>query len=116
MQVNGMLLEGKKVYVGPFLKRQERPDDGEVRFTNVYVKNMAETVTDEKLNEMFSEFGEVTSAIVMKVRCASLKSEPSCSMRPNGTLSSMLAISLICIIKLMHAKVIAGLRHLQSVE
>lgn len=62
-----MLLEGKKVYVGPFQKRNERPEDGEVRFTNVYVKNLAESVSDEKLREMFAEFGEVTSAIVMKV-------------------------------------------------
>ena len=69
-----MLLEGKKVYVGPFLKRQDRPDDGEVRFTNVYVKNMAESVTSEKLDEMFSEFGEVTSAVVMTV--SKLLSEP----------------------------------------
>lgn len=62
-----MLLDGKKVYVGPFLRRQDRPDDGEVRYTNVYVKNLADSVTDEKLNEMFAEFGPVTSAIVMKV-------------------------------------------------
>lgn len=62
-----MMLEGKKVFVGHFQKRSDRPDDGEVRFTNVYLKNMAETVTDEKLHEMFSEFGEVTSAVVMKV-------------------------------------------------
>ena len=66
-QVNGMLLNDKKVYVGPFLKRDERPDDGEQRFTNVYVKNLAESVSDERLNEMFSEFGAVTSAVVMKV-------------------------------------------------
>lgn len=28
-QVNGMLLEGRKVFVGPFLKRSERPNDGQ---------------------------------------------------------------------------------------
>ena len=67
LQVNGMLLEGKKVYVGPFLKRSDRPADKDVRFTNVFVKNLAESVDDEKLREMFAAYGEVTSAIVMKV-------------------------------------------------
>ena len=67
MQVNGMLLEGKKVYVGPFLKRTDRPADKDVRFTNVFAKNLAESVDDEKLREMFAAYGEVTSAIIMKV-------------------------------------------------
>lgn len=67
LQVNGMLLEGKKVYVGPFLKRSDRPADKDVRFTNVFVKNLADSVDDEKLREMFAAYGEVTSAIVMKV-------------------------------------------------
>lgn len=37
-----MLLEGKKVYVGPFLRRSERSSDSEVKFTNVFVKNLDE--------------------------------------------------------------------------
>ena len=68
MQVNGMLLAGQKVYVGPFLKKSDRPVDRESHFTNVYVKNLPDSVNDEKLNEMFSEHGSVTSAVVMKVR------------------------------------------------
>ena len=35
--LNGMLLEGKKVYVGPFLKREARPLDKEANYTNVYI-------------------------------------------------------------------------------
>lgn len=66
-QVNGMLLAGQKVYVGPFLKKSDRPVDKESRFTNVYVKNLPDSVDDKKLNEMFSEHGTVTSAVVMKV-------------------------------------------------
>lgn len=65
-KVNGMLLAGQKVYVGPFLKKSDRPVDRESHFTNVYVKNLPESVNDEKLNEMFSEHGSVTSAVVMK--------------------------------------------------
>lgn len=62
-----MLLAGQKVYVGPFLKKSDRPVDKESRFTNVYVKNLPDSVDDKKLNEMFSEHGSVTSAVVMKV-------------------------------------------------
>lgn len=64
-QVNGMLLNGKQVYVGPFQKRNER-DTGSTKFTNVYVKNLADSVTDEMLTEKFGEHGKVTSAVVMK--------------------------------------------------
>ena len=62
-----MSLAGKKVYVGPFQKKSERPADGEIRFTNVYVKNLADSVDDAKLQELFGEHGSVTSAVVMKV-------------------------------------------------
>ena len=67
-----MLLAGQKVYVGPFLKKSDRPVDRESHFTNVYVKNLPDSVNDEKLNEMFSEHGSVTSAVVMKVNAAFL--------------------------------------------
>ena len=69
VQVNGMLLAGQKVYVGPFLKKSDRPVDRESHFTNVYVKNLPESVDDKKLDEIFSEHGTVTSAVVMKVHC-----------------------------------------------
>lgn len=42
LQVNGMLLEGKKVFVGPFLRRNERSSESEAKFTNVFVKNLDE--------------------------------------------------------------------------
>ena len=67
-----MLLAGQKVYVGPFLKKSDRPVDRESHFTNVYVKNLPDSVNDKKLNEMFSEHGSVTSAVVMKVPTAFL--------------------------------------------
>ena len=62
-----MLLAGQKVYVGPFLKKSDRPVDRENQFTNVYIKNLPDSVDDAKLNEMFSEHGTVTSAVVMTV-------------------------------------------------
>lgn len=54
-----MLLEGKKVFVGPFLKRTERPVDKEQHYTNVFVKNLSENVSDEELEKMFNEHGTV---------------------------------------------------------
>lgn len=66
-KVNGMLLGSKKVYVGPFIKRSERdPVSGEIRFTNVYVNSLPESMDDEKLRELFRPFGTVTSGVVMK--------------------------------------------------
>lgn len=35
------------------------------RFTNVYVKNLPENMTDEELTEIFTQFGPVLSAKVM---------------------------------------------------
>eukprot|EP00898_Chlorokybus_atmophyticus_P008272 jgi/Chlat1/8446/Chrsp80S00648 len=67
-KVNGMLLNDKQVYVGPFQRRAERDGAGGSgsKFTNIYVKNLADTVTDEILRETFAQYGTVTSAVVMK--------------------------------------------------
>jgi polyadenylate-binding protein len=66
-KVNGMMLNNQKVFVGPFVTRKERlkTQDGEQKFTNVYVKNLDETVTTDKLREVFSEFGTITNAAIM---------------------------------------------------
>lgn len=67
-KVNGMLLNGKKVYVGKFISRKEREKElGEKAklFTNVYVKNFGEDMTDDKLKDMFEKYGTITSHKVM---------------------------------------------------
>jgi len=67
-KVNGMLLNGKKVFVGRFVPRNQRErDSGEYarKFTNVFVKNFGEELDDEKLLELFEPFGKVTSYVVM---------------------------------------------------
>ncbi|CAH8274395.1 unnamed protein product [Arabidopsis lyrata] len=66
-KLNGMLLNDKQVYVGPFLRRQERDSTAnKTKFTNVYVKNLAESTTDDDLKNAFGEYGKITSAVVMK--------------------------------------------------
>merc|ERR1712015_395062 len=67
-KVNGMLLNDKKVFVGRFVPRKEREKElGEKakKFTNVYIKNFGEDLSEEKLTEIFSKFGKITSFKVM---------------------------------------------------
>lgn len=65
-KVNGMMVEGKQVYVGPFLRRADRSSDSEAKFTNIYVKNLDTKVDEEALSKMFEEYGKVSSTIIMK--------------------------------------------------
>lgn len=67
-KVNGMLLNEKKVFVGRFASRKEREKElGEKAklFTNVYVKNLPEDFTEDKLYELFEPYGQITSHRVM---------------------------------------------------
>lgn len=68
-KVNGMLLNGKKVYVGKFINKKERElINGQKtnQFTNIYIKNLTDEMdTDEKLEKFFSKYGKVVSAKVM---------------------------------------------------
>ncbi|KAJ0812532.1 putative RNA recognition motif domain, nucleotide-binding alpha-beta plait domain superfamily [Helianthus annuus] len=63
-KLNGMLLNDKQVYVGPFLHKQEREQAvNKTKFTNVFVKNLSESTTDDDLTKAFSEYGTITSAV-----------------------------------------------------
>lgn len=76
--LNGTDLKGKKLYVGRAQKRDEREKELREKFeqlrlerqkkyegVNLYVKNLADDVTEEKLKEEFAQFGTVTSTKVM---------------------------------------------------
>ncbi|XP_044489291.1 polyadenylate-binding protein 2-like isoform X1 [Mangifera indica] len=66
-KLNGMLLNDKQVYVGPFLRKQERETEINMnKFNNVYVKNLSEAITEEDLQKIFGEFGTITSVVVMR--------------------------------------------------
>ncbi|XP_045809594.1 polyadenylate-binding protein 3-like [Trifolium pratense] len=66
-QLNGMLINDKQVYVGFFVRHQERVrTNGSPKFTNVFVKNLSETLNDEELKQLFGPFGAITSATIMK--------------------------------------------------
>jgi len=64
-KVNGMLIAGKKVFVGPFLPRKERKSEASPKWTNIYIKHLDKSVTEEKLKELFSPFGTITSVVIM---------------------------------------------------
>ncbi|XVE55855.1 hypothetical protein DITRI_Ditri03aG0190900 [Diplodiscus trichospermus] len=66
-KLNGMLINDKQVYVGHFLRKQERETAlNKTKFNNVYLKNLSESTTDEDLKTIFGEYGEITSAVVMR--------------------------------------------------
>ena len=66
-RLNGMLINDKQVYVGLFVRHQERSQgSGSPKFTNVYVKNFSETTSDEDLQIFFDKYGIITSAVVMR--------------------------------------------------
>ena len=66
-QLNCMLFNGRKVYVGLFVRRQERDRlNGSPKFTNLYIKNLSETISKDNLIEMFKECGPINSAIIMQ--------------------------------------------------
>ncbi|KAF8522257.1 polyadenylate binding protein [Hysterangium stoloniferum] len=65
--VNGMLLNDKKVYVGPHISRKERQskiDEMKSQFTNLYIKNLDNETTQEEFTDLFAPFGNVTSAAI----------------------------------------------------
>jgi len=65
--VNGMLLNDKKVYVGHHISRKERQsklDEMKAQFTNLYVKNLDPEMTQQAFEDLFNQFGHVTSAVV----------------------------------------------------
>lgn len=68
--MNGKIIEGKKVFCGKFVSRKDR-DTGVGpgrRFTNVYVKNLPEDVSDDKLKDVFSQEEQypISSSVVMR--------------------------------------------------
>ena len=52
-------------YVDYFKKKEERYQPG-VGYTNLYVKNLEQNVTEETLRERFSEFGNITSLVISR--------------------------------------------------
>ncbi|KAF5185261.1 Polyadenylate-binding protein [Thalictrum thalictroides] len=65
--LNGTIVEDKPIYVGNFVKRSDRASSGlDAKYTNLYMKNLDQDVTEEMLREKFLEFGTITDLVVSK--------------------------------------------------
>ena len=64
--VNDNLLLDKKVFVGPFVPRRVRAQQLEKSWTNVFIKDIDPAISDAELHHAFSQFGPVTSAVIMR--------------------------------------------------
>ncbi|KAK9533442.1 hypothetical protein VZT92_008559 [Zoarces viviparus] len=67
-KMNGMLLNDRKVFVGRFKSRKEREAELGAKakeFTNVYIKNFGDEMTDDQLKELFDKYGKTLSVRVM---------------------------------------------------
>lgn len=78
-ELNGKDFRGQDLYVGRAQKKHEREEElrksyeaarlekaNKYQGVNLYIKNLDDDVDDEKLRLMFSEFGPITSAKVMR--------------------------------------------------
>eukprot|EP01099_Mayorella_cantabrigiensis_P000500 TRINITY_DN1229_c0_g6_i1.p1 TRINITY_DN1229_c0_g6~~TRINITY_DN1229_c0_g6_i1.p1 ORF type:complete len:620 (+),score=132.34 TRINITY_DN1229_c0_g6_i1:142-2001(+) len=63
-KVNNMLLSAKQVFVGHFIPKKEKSHSE--RFTNVYVKNLDPSIDESELKIIFSQFGTITQAVIMR--------------------------------------------------
>jgi hypothetical protein len=69
-----------QVFVGPFLKRQDRPGaNKDASYTNVYIKNLDNSTTDEEFVEMVAKFGPYSSAVVQRVSSRSSRGSRACT-------------------------------------
>lgn len=77
--LNGNDFHGQDLYVGRAQKKHEREEElrrsyeaarqekaNKYQGVNLYIKNLDDDVDDDKLRQMFSEFGPITSAKVMR--------------------------------------------------
>eukprot|EP00439_Symbiodinium_sp_Y106_P059683 s88_g8.t1 len=65
-KVNGMKIANSTVFVGPFIKREERGEETIMEnYTNLYIKNMPPSWDDAKVAAIFAEFGEVSSSVLL---------------------------------------------------
>lgn len=67
--VNGMLLNDKKVFVGHHISKKDRQskfEEMKANFTNIYVKNVDQEVSDEEFRTIFEQFGDITSATLSR--------------------------------------------------
>ncbi|VVB11697.1 unnamed protein product [Arabis nemorensis] len=88
-KMNGIIVEEKELYVGRAHKKKNRLEDlrnqiklekknSRIEGLNLYVKNLLDdSVTEEMLRELFSEFGTITSCKVLGLLSSLLVRKPA---------------------------------------
>mmetsp|Transcript_34695 Transcript_34695/g.80998 ORF Transcript_34695/g.80998 Transcript_34695/m.80998 type:complete len:604 (+) Transcript_34695:96-1907(+) len=64
-RVNGMAIGGRKVFVGPFQRRNAKKEAEEGDDRSLYVRNIPPDWDDGQVSQTFSEFGAVESCLIM---------------------------------------------------
>ncbi|EFA86376.1 RNA-binding region RNP-1 domain-containing protein [Heterostelium album PN500] len=64
-KVNGMMINNQKVFVGPFKSSKERGATQEVKYTNVFIKNLSEDVSEQQLTDLLQAHGKITNLCIM---------------------------------------------------
>eukprot|EP00252_Welwitschia_mirabilis_P008073 TRINITY_DN19780_c0_g1_i3.p1 TRINITY_DN19780_c0_g1~~TRINITY_DN19780_c0_g1_i3.p1 ORF type:complete len:534 (-),score=139.16 TRINITY_DN19780_c0_g1_i3:1283-2812(-) len=66
-KLNGQTLEGKEIFVGNFVRKTERTAAAlERNFTNLYIKNLDDGISEEDLMNTFSEVGKIFNVAIMR--------------------------------------------------
>ncbi|CAH8392306.1 unnamed protein product [Eruca vesicaria subsp. sativa] len=112
-KLNGKKFDDKEWYVGKAQKKSERELELSRRYEqgaremgndfdglNLYVKNLDDTVTDEKLHELFAEFGTITSCKVMQ--------DPSGASKGSGFVAFSAASEASRVLNEMNGKMVSG--------
>jgi polyadenylate-binding protein len=63
-KVDGKMIADQKVSVAAFKSKKDRGGESKNQYTNLYVKNIPAEFTKEKLEELFSKYGTITSCMV----------------------------------------------------
>jgi len=63
-RVDGKVIAGQKVEVSAFKSKKERGGLNKNKFTNIYVKNLPETASKDKVDELFGKYGKITSSMI----------------------------------------------------
>jgi polyadenylate-binding protein len=61
---NGNFIDDTEVYVGPFVRKQERAST--VNWTNLYAKQFPTSWDEDKLKEVFGAYGTIASVFLMR--------------------------------------------------
>ncbi|KAK1411798.1 hypothetical protein QVD17_32569 [Tagetes erecta] len=66
-KLNGTDVGGKQIYVGKFMKKSDRAlPNLDVKYTNLYVKNLDSDMAEETLEKSFAKFGKIISLVIAR--------------------------------------------------